>query len=276
MNKFLLLILSIIFISCSNKEENEIVVVTVNDEELTLKKIKKDLGNDVDENSISYKVYINNWIKNQVLIDNAKENLAENEKNFEKKINDYYNSLLKYSFEQKIIQQELDTNVSFEEIKEYYDSNMVNFELKENIVKVRYVKVNKKNKDLNKFKYLIQYKDSLTKDKFLDLVEKNKVFSFIGDDDWMPLEEVKSLIPIKLYNEEHFLSHYKYTEAPDNEDIWIVYFKEHRLKDNISPIKLVNNKIRNIIINKRKLKILNELDQRLINQATKSGKIKYN
>lgn len=276
MNKLLLLIFAIIFLSCSSSEENEIVVVTVNDEELTLKKIKKDLGNDIDENSISYKVYINNWIKNQVLIDNAKENLAENEKNFEKKINDYYNSLLKYSFEQKIIQQELDTNVSFEEIKEYYDSNKVNFELKENIVKVRYVKVNKKNKDLNKFKYLIQYKDTLTKDKFLDLIEKNKVFSFISDDDWMPLEEVKSLIPIKLYNEEHFLSHYKYTEAPDNEDIWIVYFKEHRLKDNISPIKLVNNKIRNIIINKRKLKILNELDQRLLNQATKSGKIKYN
>jgi hypothetical protein len=107
MNKFLLLILSIIFISCSNKEENEIVVVTVNDEELTLNKIKKDLGNNVDENSISYKVYINNWIKNQVLIDNAKENLAENEKNFDKKINDYYNSLLKIlnELDQRLLNQ---------------------------------------------------------------------------------------------------------------------------------------------------------------------------
>lgn len=272
----LVFFLFIVGVSCQSTSDSSPIIATSGDVNLTHNSFKQLYGESFDAKNIRHSTFVSRWVNEQTLTQYAANQLSPEEKNFEKEIQDYHNSLIKHAWEQKIIEKQLDTSISKSEILDYYKSNTDNFELKENIVRARYVKVEKSHPQLNKFKYWIQYKDSSRKEQFLELVDKHRAFAVLNDSVWQPLEELKSLVPIKLYNDEHFLNNYRYTEAPDGDYLWIVYFVQHRLKDNVSPVNLVSDKIRNIILNKRKLTILQEFKEKALAKAKKEGKIKLN
>src|SRR5689334_18706215 len=99
---------------------------------------------------LATKNYIDNWIHQQVVLRKAESNLDEEKKNVEKQLDEYRNSLIRYAYEKALIEQRLDTVVSDKEIEEFYNANPGNFELKSNILKVIYLKLNKKSPKLNK------------------------------------------------------------------------------------------------------------------------------
>jgi hypothetical protein len=78
---------------------------------------------------------IENWLEKQVLLENARRNLEEDETIIQK-VEDYRNDLMIYSYQSSLVNQKLDTIVEEQEIRKYYNSNKQNFELKDVIVKV--------------------------------------------------------------------------------------------------------------------------------------------
>src|SRR5690606_6873407 len=88
--------------------------------------------------------FIQKWIKENLILQKAELNLKASQKDFQKQLEEYRNALVVYTYEEELINQLLDTNVSAQEIKSYYEQNQHNFDLKNDIVKVRYIKVAKK------------------------------------------------------------------------------------------------------------------------------------
>src|SRR4051812_46006583 len=105
-----------------------------------------------DDSMQIVKKYIDNWIHETLLLQHAKKNLSDDKKKFDKMVEDYKKSLVTYQYESELVKQKLDTVVSDEEIEEYYNENKANFELKDNIIKVIYVKVRKKAPKVEKVK----------------------------------------------------------------------------------------------------------------------------
>lgn len=273
---------TIIFLlgSCSQQSkelvDNSRVIAQVGEEKLTEQMLAKVFASEVDLKSEKVRNYVRIWTENEVVVLSAQQLLSEEEKDFSKALKNYENSLLKYSFERKLLDSALTSEVSAKEIEKYFKENQKNFELKENIVRVRYVKVPKKHKKLSRIKYMLQYKDSIQKEKFFQLIQKENIFCVADDSAWIKLEELKTLVPIKLYNDEHFLRHYKYTEAPEGDDIWIVYFPENRLKEGVAPLEMVKEKINAIIVNQRKLDLIQTKEKELYDAAKLNGVLKIN
>jgi hypothetical protein len=270
----------VLLLGCSgntnNEDDHSKIIAQVGEVKLTEKVLLKVFSNKFDLKAESVRNYVRIWTEKEVVILSAKKELTDKEKDFSKALKDYENSLLKYSFEQKLLDSALSFEVSIDAINKYFNENKKNFELKENIVRVRYVKVPKKHKKLNRFKYMIQYKDSIQKEKFFQLTQKENIFCVADDSVWMKLDELKTLVPVKLYNDEHFLRHYKYTEAPEDDDIWIVYFSENRLKEGVAPIEMVKDKIKTIIVNQRKLELIQKREKQLYEAAKQSGVLQIN
>lgn len=252
------------------------VIAQVGEEKLSVDMLAKVYPKGVDLKSESIRDYVRIWTESEIVIASAKKNLTEKEKDFSKELKNYENSLLKYSYEQKLLDSALVYDVSQAELKMYFEKNKKNFELKENIVRVRYVKVPKKHSKLNNIKYMLQYKDSVRKERFFKLIQKENIFCVADDSAWVKLEDLKTLVPIKLYNDEHFLRHYKYTEAPEGDDVWIVYFSENRLKEGVAPLEMVQEKIKTIIVNQRILDLIQLRDKQLYNAAKQSGFLEIN
>lgn len=84
------------------------------------------------------KSIINNWAIQQLFKQKAEENLSiEENQVYTRLVDDYKQSLLINGYKERLIQQQLDTIISEEEILEYYNNNNRNFRLNEELIKIK-------------------------------------------------------------------------------------------------------------------------------------------
>ncbi len=219
--------------------------------------------------------YIINWTKETLILQKAESNLAEEQKNVEKQLQAYRKSLLLYAYEKELIRQKLDTVVSAPEIEEYYQKNQKDFQLKDNIIKVLYVKVNKKAPQLAKLKTL--YRSDLPRDReaLKGYCHEFAENFFLDDDAWLLFDDLLKEIPIETYNKELFLKNNRFVEVTDSLHYYFVNIKGFKIKNSISPLAFEKDNIRNIIINKRKLQLINSMKEDVYKSAEDKKDVEY-
>jgi hypothetical protein len=220
------------------------------------------------------KNYIQNWVETQLMIHRAELNLSEEQKNFEKQLREYKNNLIIYTYEQALIEQKMNTQVSDEEIEQYYSENKSNFELKDYIIQARWVKVDKEAPKIKKVRKVIASddpEDLKTLEDYCYQFASNCQIDLV----WMYYDEFLRLVPIKTLNIEEFLKNNKQVELEGSQFTWIVYIFDYKLKNSISPLDLEYEKIRNIILNKRKLKLLSEIRSGLLEEGIRKNNVQF-
>ena len=94
-----------------------------------------------EDSALIVEQFVRNWIKKELLVQEANNNIKINQSEIERKVADYRFTLLSYEYQKLMVQQSLDTSVAFQEIRDYYEENQVNFALKQNIFRGRYLKI---------------------------------------------------------------------------------------------------------------------------------------
>ncbi|MFT6715533.1 MAG: hypothetical protein ACJA0Q_000160 [Saprospiraceae bacterium] len=261
--------------SCAEQQENtSALVAQFGESKLYVEDLIELFGEDVKTSDLGVKIYVHNWIRNEVVLQNGSKELLPDEKDFSKELKQYENSLLRYKIESKYIDEHVDTSVSTKDMKVYYELNSSNFELKENYVKVRILKMKGGFSEVKKRKKMISYKDSAGKENYNLWVEKHHLFSIVYDSSWVKWDHMKEIVPIKPYSDEYFLTNNSYRELWADGDLWVIKLVEYQLKDNKSPFEMVESRIKSILINKRKIGLVKKMEKELYNSAIKSGKIK--
>lgn len=211
--------------------------------------------------------FIQNWIKEQLVLEKAELNLKDEQRDFEKQIQDYRKTLLIYSYENQLINEILDTNVSNDEIAAYYQDNHQVFVLKNDIVKVRYLKVSKNAPNLNKIKKYYTSKDSVELNKLKELAHQYAEQFHFNDNEWIQLNEIRKEVPNATNIDGNFLRNNKSIVLEDSLSMHFIYFLEYKLEKEVSPLSFETENIKSMIINKRKLKLLNQVKTDLYDQA---------
>jgi|GEM_PF-6436585 len=75
---------------------------------------------------------IEDWVKKQLVFKKALESLSDAEKNKDKELKDYYESLISYEYIDKMALENVDTSVSENDMMQYYRDNQKNFETERN------------------------------------------------------------------------------------------------------------------------------------------------
>lgn len=257
--------------SCSlvNKEAEEQVLARVEDENLFVSDIEGivPVNASADDSSLIINNYIQKWVKDNLILKKAELNLKESQKDFQKQLEDYRRSLIVYSYEKELIKQRLDTVVLGYEIQDFYDNNNQNFELRNDIVKVLYLKVNKKAPQLKKIRRLYKYKKDSDKDELKELAHQYAEKFHLNDDQWILFDELKNEVPIFVSDATGYLKNIKYIEVEDSLSIYFVHIEDYKLKNDVSPLTFEAKNIKNIIINKRKLSLINKIRSELYEEA---------
>jgi hypothetical protein len=241
---------------------------------------KKDLQNIVPAgtdslDSISLvKSHIQSWVETQLLVHRAELNLNEQQKNFEKQLEEYKKNLIIYTYEQALIGQNLNTQVSDAEIETYYNNHRSNFELKDYVVLARWVKADIKAPKLKKVFKSLQTK-SEKDETFLEDFCYQFASSCQMEKTWMYFNEFTEVVPLKTLNIEDFLRANKVFQIEGEQFVWMVEIEEYKLKDGISPLELEKDKIKNIILNKRKLQLLSEIRKGLMNEGIDKNNVQF-
>jgi hypothetical protein len=217
--------------------------------------------------------YVNSWVRKQLLINEASEKINFDLPSIDRRVLDYKYALMVHEYKKFYVNNNLDTLVSEAEIEEYYIKNKDNFELKQNIIRGYFIKITKEAPKLNKLTQLI---NSSKKDSFKELKSYCFRFAdsyFLEDSVWINFDEVIQNTPfISVTNKVDFLKSNTYVEEEDEQYLYFLKIKEYKISDQISPLEFVKNDIKQIIYNKRKVALANQLEENVFNEATQSEK----
>ena len=269
----LLLCSSCNYLKKRNQETTGNAVARVHDKYLYAEDISRMIGQGTskEDSALLANSYIQNWVKQQVILHKAETNLDDEKKDVEKKLEEYRNSLITFIYETELIRQRLDTIVSDQEIAKYYADNQTNFELKDNIIKVLYLKVKRDAPKVKKAKDW--YKSSNSKDRLL-LEEYCYQFAsdfHLDDETWLLFDELLKKVPIKTYDKESFLRNNKFIEIEDSTELYLINIKEMKIRESLSPLSFVKDDIKVLIVNKRKLSLIREMEKAAYDEALKKN-----
>ena len=224
--------------------------------------------NDIADSSNIIKRYIKNWIRKQLLIDAAEKNIAFDEAEIQRKILDYRYALMVYEFQKHYVNNQLDTQLTDNAIKQYYQENIDNFQLKQNIIRGIYVKVAKDAPRTARISKLIR---SEKEKDFNDL--KAYCFSyasnyFLEDSVWVNFNEIIKNTPFAdIPNKVTFVKNNDYVMESDEKYHYYLRIKEYKITDQISPLEFVREDIKNIILNRRKAELAKNLEEQILTKA---------
>ncbi len=224
-------------------------------------------GTTVEDSTLIVDNYIQGWIKDNLILQKAELNLKENQKDVKKQLEDYRRSLIIYSYEKELIKQKLDTVVTETEIQSFYDENDQNFELKNDIVKVRYLKLNKNAPKLKKIRKLYKSNKEEEIEELKELAHQYAMKFHLNDEQWILFDELKNEVPIRTSQTNGYLKNIKNIEVEDSLSLYFVHIKDYKLKYDVSPLSFEAHNIKNIIINKRKLSLINKIRSELYQEA---------
>lgn len=270
MKKHLIFIL-LVLVSCQRifqDSGDDPVVARVGDKYLMLSDITSVIPDGLPErDSLTLsQAYINKWIQNEILTKKAVTSLNSQEQDFTQQMQEYRNSLLLFAFEQKLVRMYLDTTVTDADIEKYYLENRSQFELKGNIFIFDFVKLKKRSRHLGEFRRLMQPARDQNRETLKAYAEKNAT-DYWFPKEWISLNQLLKEMPLEVENQEIFLRRTSYAEAEDSVFVYLLRINDYRTTDSISPLEFEKDKIRNIILNTRKLHLLEDKRQEIIDEA---------
>jgi hypothetical protein len=251
------------------KEEVRKVIAKAKSHELYLDELVSALPTDISpEDSASFaNSFIRTWATQMLLLDKAELNLSENAKDVEDQLEQYRTSLIIYQYEKQLVGQRLDTTVSQKQIEEYYNNNKKNFELQDNIARAIFVKLDKNTKDVEKVKKLCRSAKEEDRIKLEEYSVQHAISFHLNDQQWIPLGELLSQIPQTSYLNVNYFSSYGFAAVEDSTAHYLVDVKEIKYKNSVSPIEFEKQNIRNILLNQRKLELVQKLEKDIFEEA---------
>ncbi len=273
MRRILLYILLFFFTAtgCSliTGSRNEVPVARVFDRYLYPSDLEETIpeGCSDKDSIVLAKRHIDTWVKDQLMLTRAEQALTEEQKDFEKQLAEYHLSLLIFSYRQKLLQQKLDTVVSRAEIESYYQDNISNFILGQDVIKGTFIKVplsSPRLNELRKWSYT-NGEDDLDKiEKYcISYAEKYSDFN----DTWIYFSSIKPQLPMTISQPSRYLSYNKNIETTDSMFRYFLHISNHLPEGEMTPLEMVSDDITSIILNKRKIEFFHDLEQRVYNDG---------
>ena len=261
----------VFLLSCNlNNELDKNIIAKVGDKTLTFEELLEKVPNNIErlDSTVVVNEIINNWALNELLIKNAEMNLSELVKNrLKKNSNEYYNNLLVNTYKKKIASVNSDTLVNQKDIAEYYDTNLNNFVLYEDIVQARYVRLNKNNFNLNEIKRRFRRfnRDDII---FFDSISLQLLNYSLNDSIWINKDLFFKKINV-LDDEEidRIVKKTLYIVKEDSLDVYLVKINGFKGINDKAPLNYIYKRIEELIINKKKVDFIKNFDTEIIENA---------
>lgn len=228
-------------------------------------------GMTVEDSTFWSRNFINMWIQGQLLLHQATINLPDSAKNFSRQLEEYQNTLLQFTYEKRLVEQNLDTLITEQEIEDYYNTHLDDFVANRAIVKAFYAMISKDSaQQLRDFRRNIY---PLQMEKVEEFCENNDIPAFHLDTArWLYFDELLNTIPIpNMTNANYYLRYNRHANFSDDYFWYYLYFFEFRLPGDRNPLELETERIEKIILSRRKEALLKNLRREMFEDALENG-----
>lgn len=264
---------SLLFSSCFPKEEAR-VIASINEKELQLSEVIYEMPYHIEDSAYFVEKFMNNWIRKELMLSYAEMNLSMDLLEYEKQIEDYRESLLIFAYQQELLNQNFDTIIPYSEIQDYYEQYKDEFILSKNIFKGRFIVVDKLAPNLNSLNKWYKSEEETIFEDLEDYCQQFAKQYYIDDDKWSYFSIFNNRLPNFIKEEEYFLKNTKGVFFEDDSFRYYIFIKDYQIKGSISPLGVERQKIKDLLLNKKKIDYLKRLEDELYQNALAKKKIK--
>ena len=265
------------FFACNSKQEkqdNAMEIARVLDVVLYKKDIKNVIpkGLKAVDSLTILKNYINSWAKRQLLLHKARVNMPQrDDQTIQKLVREYKEDLQINIYKEALLHKQLDTVVTPEQIKSYYNIYKENFKIKEPLVRFKYIVMEANDSKRRRWSNLL---NSNRKKDIEELEKISQIFkkSFLKDSIWIGYKSFLEKVPILKKEKKVFAG--RFFNRRDALGLHYIKIVDMLKKDKIAPVGYVYPIITKIILHKRKLALLQKIEDILLNDAIKNKQFK--
>lgn len=252
-------------------------LVTVGDKTLTEHELAASIpaNSSLADSAMIADDYIKRWINSELMLNKALLNLTKEEQNIEKLIEQYRQSLLVTLYQQKLLEQKYAPMITDSEIREYYEEMKENFVLKENLAKGLLAVIPKSAPKLDDFKKWLRLRDG---DDIINAKAYMLQYGVASDDfldKWISLSSINAQLPSPIKSEVSVLKYQKQYETEDEKNYYFLAIKEALYADDIEPLEYSTDKIKSILLNKKRFEFIKQLEEDIYNEGLEQKIIKF-
>ena len=198
-------------------------------------------------------------------------NLNEDKQNdFNKLVEQYKNDLFTKAYLQALVNRNLDTVVSNTEAETYYNDHKDVFKLNEELIKFRYIRLEANRLDLKEMSKKFKRFDENDKRELDSMSIQFKSYS-LNDSIWIKLSQAIEKIPVVTSeNKNELLKKSNFIQLKDSLGLYLMQINDVLLRNTTAPLEYVKPTIDQIVINKRKLERIRELEKDITKDAIKN------
>jgi len=263
------------FVGCDffKKADEEGAVARVNDVYL----YKDDITDLVPEGASSadsaliVNQYINRWASQLLLMDGAMLNLNKSkQQSFTKLVDQYKTDLYTKAYLDALVKKNIDTIVPKQEAELFYEANKESFKLNDDLLQLRYISLPQNPIDLDTIRK--RFKRFNNDDKrYLDSISVQFKAYSLNDSMWVKYSQVADKVPVvNSQNKNQLLKKSNFIQLKDSINLYLMQVKDVRIQNNYAPLEYVSSSIEQIVINKRKLELIKQLEKDITKDAIKN------
>jgi len=279
---FYLYIAGICLVSCDffMATDTTDTIARVNDTYLYKSDIK-DLvaeGTSPEDSTLIVNSFITRWATQLLLIEGSKRNLPEKkQEEFNKLVEQYKKDLYTKAYLEALVRKSIDTIVSHEEADEFYQSNKETFKLNDELIKFRYISLPVSIINTDDITKRLQRFSSKDK-RYLDSISVQFKSYSLNDSIWIKASQVSNKIPVlNSENKKELLKKSNFIQLKDSLGLYLMQINDVRLQNDYAPLAYVKPTIKQIIINRRKLELIQQLEKDITKDAIKNDQFEiYN
>ncbi len=217
--------------------------------------------------------YIDKWVRNQLFLRLAEINLPEEEKNLDKQIANYRTTLLVHKYQHYLLGQKLDSLVTMREIEEYYNNHVNNLLLERPAIRGVFLKVPADAPNREQLTGMFTGALDMTHIESYANRYAKRFLTFT--DTWMYADDLLREFPAGSTARSNFPQSAGQVTASDHNFFYFMGITEYMPPGERMPLSVAARKIKNIIINRRKIQFLNELEKSVMNEGLDKNSVQY-
>ena len=231
-----------------------------------------------EDSLVLVNAYINRWARQLLLMDGALLNLSEDKQSeFSKLVEQYKSDLFTKAYLEGLVKKNIDTVVDVSEAKVFYESNKESFKLNDVLLQFRYVSLPLNPVGLDTITK--RFKRFEAKDKrYLDSISVQFKSYSLNDSLWVKYNQVAEKVAIvNQENKIELLKKSNFLQLKDSINLYLMQVNDVRLQNEYAPLEYVLPSIKQIVINKRKLELIKQLENDITKDAITNNKFEiYN
>lgn len=208
---------------------------------------------------------VEEWLVQKLMEEKALDFLPQKKiESIERKVINYKSSLYAFQYEQELLNQKMDNEVTEEEVQNYYNANPEALKVTEPIIHVKYFVLKKEDEVQKSLKAWLIQEEDFSEDQINEWAS-NYASQYNVEGKWISLDKLVRIFS-KTVKKNDFLEKEKLIEAEDEQYYYLAWVENFK-KRGKNPLGYQPDKLKRIIINQKKETYLKEVKNKLLNEG---------